>query len=94
MEYAKHIQSDKWKIKRDAAIARAEGACQLCKSTDRLDVHHNTYERLGCEWDSDLVVLCHACHAKFHGHIARDQSRQPMSLKDAYAMVNSRYTIM
>jgi hypothetical protein len=27
-------------------------------------VHHKTYERLGCELDQDLEVLCPDCHKK------------------------------
>jgi hypothetical protein len=29
-------------------------------------VHHLSYEHLGCEASTDLVVLCHPCHAKRH----------------------------
>jgi hypothetical protein len=29
-------------------------------------VHHRTYERVGFERQSDLIVLCHDCHRDFH----------------------------
>ena len=32
----------------------------------RLDVHHKTYARLGCEAPEDLEVLCRACHDERH----------------------------
>ena len=64
--YNEYLQSDVWKLKRDAALERAEHHCQLCCSTYRLSVHHNNYERLGNERDADLVVLCGPCHDVFH----------------------------
>lgn len=33
----------------------------------RLEVHHLTYERLGCERYGDLIVLCSDCHRREHG---------------------------
>ena len=46
----------------------AEGGhkCRICADTAALEVHHNTYERLGHERAADLVVLCRACHQLFH----------------------------
>jgi len=64
--YGEYLQSDHWSNVRQRALQRAEYACQLCKSVDRLQVHHNTYDRLGCEADNDVVVLCRACHEAFH----------------------------
>jgi hypothetical protein len=34
--------------------------------TDELEVHHRTYDNLGAELVSDLVVLCHSCHELHH----------------------------
>ena len=65
--YSEYIQSDAWKMRRQRALALAENHCQVCNSPARLEVHHNTYERLGHERDADLVVLCHDCHKMFHG---------------------------
>ncbi len=31
------------------------------------NVHHKTYERLGCERHEDLELLCKDCHDKQHG---------------------------
>lgn len=64
--YAKYLQTDHWKTTRKAAIDRAGGVCQFCRSTEQLNVHHNTYERLGEELPSDLLVLCQTCHATLH----------------------------
>ena len=39
-----------------------------CGRTDRLSVHHVTYERLGHEEPSDLMVLCPNCHTEADEH--------------------------
>lgn len=64
--YSAYLKSDHWRETRAGALARAAGKCQLCGSDDSLNVHHNTYERLGAELPADLIVLCREHHAKFH----------------------------
>lgn len=66
MCYADYLMTDHWRQVRGYALYRAGRACHLCASTDNLNVHHRTYERLGCEAPEDLTVLCRDCHAKFH----------------------------
>lgn len=65
--YGEYLASAEWRKRRDRAIARAEGRCQLCNSEKYLNVHHRSYARLGHEKAADLVVLCRACHEHFHG---------------------------
>jgi len=67
--YNEYIQSDEWKEKSRQAKEQAKYRCQLCnrKGNDTtLHTHHNTYDRLLLEDDTDLIVLCKKCHAKFH----------------------------
>ena len=66
LTYSEYIQSDGWKVRRLRALALAKNHCQVCRATTHLDVHHNTYERLGHEADDDLFVLCRSCHDLFH----------------------------
>ncbi len=54
---------------RAATAHRVGPRCQACGGAERLEVHHLTYERLGYERLTDLMVLCHACHAEAHGQI-------------------------
>ena len=68
--YNEYIQSDEWKEKSRNAKERAKYRCQLCnkKGNDStLHTHHNTYDRLLLEDDTDLIVLCNGCHKKHHG---------------------------
>jgi len=65
--YQDYLQSDWWKSRRKRAMKKALYACQICKETKDLQVHHNTYERLGDELDSDMIVVCRNCHEMIHG---------------------------
>ena len=67
-EYQAYIQSDAWKEKRRKALIRSGGKCCLCGARHDLHVHHNTYDRLGDELETDLAVLCKECHKAFHRH--------------------------
>lgn len=65
--YRDFMDSEEWRRIADAAILRAGGACQTCKSSRDLQVHHNTYVRFGGrELETDLVCLCAGCHTIIH----------------------------
>ena len=69
IDYDAYLNSDAWKARRKVALGKAAYKCQLCgNKKQQLDIHHNTYERLGNERDEDLIVLCHDCHTVFHAH--------------------------
>ena len=71
ISYEEYLKSRHWRAVRKAALVRAGRKCQLCgKNHRRLDVHHNCYDRLGAELDTDVVVLCDYCHTHFHGRVA------------------------
>jgi len=58
--------SEGWRCRRALMRERAGQRCQVCGATGSLEVHHNTYARLGFEEPQDLVVLCARCHATYH----------------------------
>lgn len=66
IDYNAYIQSDEWKAKRDQRLALDCNKCQVCGSSDGLEVHHLTYRNLGHEEMNDLITLCHDCHKKQH----------------------------
>jgi 5-methylcytosine-specific restriction endonuclease McrA len=81
MPYQCYLRTPEWRRTRAAALLRAGNRCSLdAKHIDGLEVHHNTYERLGAELTTDLVVLCHACHQLHHkqyGRPGRKHSTKP-----------------
>lgn len=63
--YEKYRSSPAWERKRDLVIERDKGKCVWCQAAGK-QVHHKTYENIGKEPLSDLVVVCGKCHEKEH----------------------------
>ena len=76
--YKKYLNSPAWHRKRDSVIERDKGICVCCRAEGRV-VHHTTYENVGKEPLSDLVLLCKKCHDREHqsGVPSDHQSRVP-----------------
>jgi len=66
MPYPLYLKSNEWGERRAFMLERAEYSCEKCGSDSRLEIHHETYKRLGNERISDLTVLCHECHGLKH----------------------------
>ena len=65
--YDDYLHTDLWKITQAIALKRARGKCQVCNSSEHLQVHHRSYDLgLGNEVTTDLTVLCRDCHSLFH----------------------------
>lgn len=75
MPYVEYLKTEHWQRVREGALVRAEHRCQLCNTTEFLNVHHRTYENRGAEKDSDVTVLCKPCHERFHDIRSSQPSR-------------------
>jgi RNA polymerase-binding transcription factor DksA len=73
MPYARYVRTREWTRRRARKLNDAGKRCQVCNSKKILEVHHRNYERIGCERDNDLTVLCNDCHAKFHDKLPKGQ---------------------
>lgn len=76
--------------KRALRLAQWQCQCPICPNKSRpfwiedlpnggwpelpLHVHHLTYERMACENDDDLIVLCEECHQQIHGLVPLEES--------------------
>jgi 5-methylcytosine-specific restriction endonuclease McrA len=59
------LASERWLLLKRRLLAERGYRCQHCAVTGvGLDLHHVTYDRLGCERDDDLLVLCRPCHKR------------------------------
>lgn len=70
--YKRHLASAKWKRIREEKLKQSQYRCAKCgisKWSTSLEVHHETYDRLGGERLSDLIVLCHKCHQALHAPV-------------------------
>lgn len=71
MPYKEYLKTAHWQHFRQEALKFYRYACQLCDGKDRqLDVHHRTYENIGCETFNDVTVVCDDCHKIHHGREA------------------------
>ena len=66
-EYHSYLQSPEWKSK-VSLIKQRDKVCQLTGATTQLEVHHITYDRLGNEDLSDLVLLSRSAHQFVHDY--------------------------
>ena len=65
--YQEYLKSGEWDLLRGLKLKSAKYACEGCGESGLvLDIHHLTYERIGFELLTDLVVLCRECHEKVH----------------------------
>ena len=71
MPYEEYLLTPEWQATRKRILKRDNYQCQGCHTKHAtLNVHHYTYERLGCELDTDLVTLCVDCHEELHRQLA------------------------
>lgn len=85
--YEQYLRSSEWRDRRDAVLSRDLHQCQTCLTTEALEVHHKTYERLGDEALEDLITLCDGCHHAITDVIRRRRySGKTISLSDHQAL--------
>ncbi len=73
------MASREWVQRRTRSLNLAGWRCHRCESAKRLQVHHKSYARLGCERDDDLEVLCKSCHEDHHIEEA-ERTEAPLAL--------------
>ena len=75
-DYREYCKTEHWRgVSRN--LRKRIGRCEKCGKSDRLTVHHKTYERIGAEHRRDLQVLCPRCHLKAHARAGRLRSPFP-----------------
>ena len=68
MNYSEFLNSRYWKYVRGLVLKRDKHQCLICKSKNRLQVHHDTYKHHFDELNhlEDLLTLCYTCHKEHH----------------------------
>lgn len=66
LTYREYLKTTWWFSRRNQALRDAGYLCSVCRAKRELQVHHTSYERLGCEADDDLAVVCRGCHLGHH----------------------------
>lgn len=60
--YSIYLASEAWDKKRQHRLLLSNRRCEACGCTEKLHVHHLTYERIFKEEMDDLMVLCSRHH--------------------------------
>jgi len=63
-EYSVYLNSEKWRIKREAVLKRDNYKCKACEVNTATQVHHLTYQFIYDEPLFDLISVCKKCHDK------------------------------
>ncbi len=68
MPYKEYLQTHRWRATAELVKERDDRRCQVCRSCNKLNVHHRTYEHIFHEifHMEDLVTLCEYCHGRHH----------------------------
>lgn len=66
VDYHEYMKSAAWQRKRRKMFSKFGEFCQICRSSNDLQIHHKTYKNLGREPLEDLQILCKACHENHH----------------------------
>lgn len=64
--YHGYLNSQAWFERRKLVMERAGGLCEGCRQRPATQVHHLTYEHVGCEMLWELVAVCRNCHERVH----------------------------
>lgn len=72
LNYNNQLKSKEWKDFRKEVFKIKGKKCEICGSTNHLNIHHPFYTKGKLAWEynpSDMMVLCHDCHKKIHNII-------------------------
>lgn len=67
LKYEAYRRSPQWQELRRLVFQRAGGLCEGCGKQQAAQVHHLSYEHMGCEFLWELRAVCRSCHRRVHG---------------------------
>lgn len=75
-QYFSYMSSPQWAEKKRQRMAIDGGRCQMCGTTENLQIHHFGYKNFTTEnpW-VDLVTVCENCHKNIHVLMNRPTGR-------------------
>jgi len=88
--YHEYLLSPEWKAK-VALVKARDKVCQISGSTDRLEVHHITYDRLFNEDLEDLVLLSRKYHQLLHNYYSSYSHSNTYHIKPFKEFITQQY---
>jgi hypothetical protein len=65
-KYQEYLMSDEWKYVKRRTLHIHGYKCVISGQTENLDIHHLTYENVGCEKINDTIPLARHIHEEYH----------------------------
>lgn len=68
--YADQLKDERWKAFREFVFKIRGKKCEICGSTEKLQVHHIHYNKGVKAWEynvNEVLVACVDCHRNIHG---------------------------
>lgn len=92
--YDAYLASPAWREFR-IKVLRKHRRCFTCGTRKRLTLHHLSYERLGSELESDVLVLCHDHHLALHDELKRRYPRLStgQQIKHSFAVLRELFGV-
>lgn len=78
--YEEYLQSPHWLALRRQRCGK-KAKCVGCGSKKTLQLHHVSYDNVGHEEPTDLIVVCRPCHMAIHAELDRRFPRLPLAVK-------------
>lgn len=98
--YEDYLESHHWQTLSYKTKLERGNRCERCNLSSiwavyifghGLNVHHKTYQRIGHERPSDLLVLCMGCHANEHGLPQPEIAMGRITILHGWAAVFDRF---
>lgn len=77
--FQSYLESETWRVKRNAVLKRAGGRCEACAQNRATQVHHLTYVHVGNEPLFDLRAICDDCHERLTADDRRRRAQAQMN---------------
>lgn len=91
--YQDYLKSDEWAAKKEYLLSVRGYRCERCRSSKSLQAHHKTYESIGNESESDLLLLCRRCHKAEHD-IKSSTTVIPVSIKAPTPLIEREKAVL
>lgn len=86
--YSAYTPTPEWRYKKNEAFKLFGRKCQRCDASEKIEVHHKTYDRIGAEnVNTDLAILCEDCHDLYH----MSYSVATISTTNAFINLGTKY---
>lgn len=83
--YQEYLQSRHWKNFKYNYKQTHKNECIFCLSkTDKLDLHHLSYENLGREKEENVCFLCYHCHRILHKTLDNKEMNRGLKILKKY----------